>query len=327
MTSAASAPGATHEDVVDDLMARGRHGERGAVGRLLSLVERGGDAAARVSEVAHRSQAGAPVVGLTGAPGVGKSSLVAALVADPRAAGGAVLAVDPSSPLSGGAILGDRVRVDASTPTFFRSLASRGQSGGLAAAVPPAVRLLDALGFAPIIIETVGVGQVEVEIAGLADTTVVVVTPEWGDSIQVSKAGLLEVADVFVVNKAERPRAEAARRDLETMLDLAHITGTEGSWRPPVVMTVATLPHRGIDDIWAEVARHREHLAATGTLRERQLRRARTQVQTTLAHLLEQRGRDVLDSADGAALVAAVDRGEVSIDEAARRLFANATPS
>jgi LAO/AO transport system kinase len=320
VTGAPSAPDTTEDGAIDKLMARAAAGDRGAVGRLLSYVERGGDRAARVSELAHRTRAVAQVVGVTGAPGVGKSSLVAALVGDRRAVGAAVLAVDPSSPLSGGAILGDRVRIEATTPTFFRSLASRGQTGGLAAAVPPAVRLLDSLGFAPVIIETVGVGQVEAEIAGLADTTVVVVTPGWGDSVQVSKAGLLELADVFVVNKAERPRADAARRDLETMLDLAHVTGTDCSWRPPVVMTVAT-EGRGVDDIWAEAARHRDHLRVTGQLRERQLRRARAQVQTALEHALAQQARAALVSTEGIALIGAVDRGEVAVHEAARRLL------
>ena len=180
-------------------------------------------------------------VGITGAPGSGKSTLTSALVGHVRSTGDdvAVLAIDPSSPFTGGAILGDRVRMQdhATDPgVFIRSMATRGHLGGLALATPEAVRLLDALGRRLILIETVGVGQVEVEVAGKADTTIVVVNPGWGDSVQANKAGLMEVADVFVINKADRAGADETRRDLEQMLDLSAST----EWRPPIVPTVAT---------------------------------------------------------------------------------------
>ena len=233
-----------------------------------------------MAQLAYRS---APpyTVGLTGAPGAGKSTLTDGLIAAAR--GGwpepdgqpvpqlGVLAVDPTSPFSGGAILGDRVRMGqhALDPTvFIRSMATRGHLGGLSLAVPDAVRLLGAAGFEVVIVETVGVGQMEVEIASAADTTVVVVTPGWGDSMQANKAGLLEVADVFVINKADRPGAREARRDLEQMLDLAR----PGLWRPEILDTTATAGE-GVAELWGAVARHRAHLRASGELAARRAAR------------------------------------------------------
>ena len=231
-----------------------------ALARLLSYVERGGETAMAVAELAYRSEVPYSV-GLTGAPGAGKSTLTDRLITEVR--GGwpdaeaipqvAVLAVDPTSPFSGGAILGDRVRMGQHTldPTvFIRSMATRGHLGGLSLAVPDAIRLLGAAGLRVVIVETVGVGQMEVDIASAADTTVVVVTPGWGDAMQASKAGLLEVADVFVINKADRPGVREARRDLEQMLDLAR----PGAWRPEIVETTAT-GGDGIDELWRAVAR------------------------------------------------------------------------
>src|SRR5438876_6450795 len=190
-------------------------------------------------------------IGITGAPGSGKSTLTDELVGRLRADGkeAGVLAVDQSSTFSGGAILGDRVRMQSHTSdpgVFIRSMATRGHLGGLALATPQAVRVLDAAGKEWIVIETVGVGQVEVEIAGHADSTVVVVNPRWGDAVQAAKAGLLEVADLFVVNKADRPGAAETARDLEGMLDL----GGELEWRPPVLRTVAT-EGTGVAELWA----------------------------------------------------------------------------
>ena len=204
-------------------------GHRPSVARLLTLVERGGAPAEDIAERTHGLDGAAHVVGVTGAPGAGKSTLTAALTVGWAGAGRrpAVLAVDPSSPLTGGAILGDRVRMEAATAAgvFVRSMATRGHGGGLALAVPGAVRVLAAAGFDPVVVETVGVGQVEVDVAAAADTTVVVVTPGWGDAVQANKAGLLEVGDLFVVNKADRPGADDARRDLELMLDLSVTSG------------------------------------------------------------------------------------------------------
>ncbi|HSL56719.1 MAG TPA: methylmalonyl Co-A mutase-associated GTPase MeaB [Acidimicrobiales bacterium] len=264
----------TTADGVDELLDAARAGERGALARLLTLVERGGEAARAVGRAAHGRAAhgrgeGATAsgwtVGITGAPGAGKSTLTNALVAAMRAddVQVAVLAVDPSSPFTGGAILGDRVRMSdhALDPgVFIRSMATRGHLGGLALAAPEAVRLLHAVGIEWVLVETVGVGQVEVEVAGNADTTVVVVNPGWGDAVQANKAGLMEIADVFVVNKADRPGADDTRRDLDAMLDLAD---RPGGWRPPVVATAATTGD-GVAELWGTLREHRRDATASG---------------------------------------------------------------
>jgi LAO/AO transport system kinase len=239
-------------------------GERVAIAKLLSLVEQGGpDARAALARLYPRT-GNAWSVGITGAPGAGKSTLTDKLVACIRreelAVG--VLAVDPSSPFSGGAILGDRVRMQSHSVdhgVFIRSMATRGHLGGLALATPEAVRVLDAAGKDWILVETVGVGQVEVDIARHADTTVVVVTPGWGDAVQAAKAGLLEIADLFVVTKADRPGADETVRDLEGMLDLSG----HRPWRPPVVRTVATTGD-GTEELWDAIRAHREHLGTAG---------------------------------------------------------------
>jgi LAO/AO transport system kinase len=223
----------------------------------------------------------ARVIGLTGAPGSGKSTMASALVAAfrARALKTAVLAVDPTSPFSGGALLGDRVRmqVHATDPgVFIRSMGNRGQLGGLAAATPQAVRVLDAAGYQVICVETVGVGQSEVEIASAADTTVVLVAPGMGDSIQAAKAGVLEVADVLVVNKADRPDTQATVRDLRNMIALS-----SAEWKPPIVTTVAT-SGEGVDELVRQLDRHWAWLADSGERDRRRLARAREEV-TALA--------------------------------------------
>ncbi|MGH9276577.1 MAG: methylmalonyl Co-A mutase-associated GTPase MeaB [Acidimicrobiales bacterium] len=239
-----------------------------ATARLISRLEAGGDAERSVARAVFARTGRAWVVGVTGAPGTGKSSLVDRLVASRRAAGErvAVVAVDPSSPFSGGAILGDRVRMQehATDPgVYVRSMASRGASGGLARATLGAVRVLDAAGWPLVVIETVGAGQVEVDVAGAADTTVVVVTPGWGDAVQADKAGVLEIADVLAVNKADRPGADEAVRDLEAMLDTS-----SSAWRPPVVRTSATTGS-GIPELMHAVEAHRAFLAEDGRLEAR----------------------------------------------------------
>jgi LAO/AO transport system kinase len=226
----------------------------------------------------YLSTGGAYTIGMTGAPGSGKSTLTDKLIGLIRGSGNevGVLAIDPSSPFSGGAILGDRVRMqDHATDegVFIRSMATRGHLGGLSLATPQAVRILDAAGKPWIIIETVGVGQVEVEVAGAADTTVVVVNPRWGDGVQANKAGLLEIADVLVVNKADREGAADTVRDLQVMLELAG----ERDWRPPIVESVAT-DSRGIDDLWRAVLDHRAHLEADGRLERRRDARLREEL-------------------------------------------------
>ncbi len=287
-----------------------RSGGTRALGRLLTIVERGGPPADLIADRIHTRSNGAHIVGITGAPGAGKSTLVGRLVAAWTDAGRrpAVIAVDPSSPLSGGAILGDRVRMDdvIGATGFIRSMATRGHHGGLALAVPGAVRLLDAAGYDPVIIETVGVGQVEVDVTATADTTVVVVAPGWGDAVQANKAGLLELADLFVVNKADRPGASDTRRDLELMLDLSHVSGQDRrsgrSRRPDIVMTTATAG-AGAPEVIAAIdvhARSLSELDGRAATRERRLRaevRARVMWRLELAVDQELAARPTLDTA------------------------------
>jgi LAO/AO transport system kinase len=297
-------------------------GDRSALARLLSLVERGGDEARAIGRIAAERGADAYTVGITGAPGAGKSSLASALIRHLRSDGEeiAVLAIDPSSPFTGGAILGDRVRMqDHATDTgvFIRSMATRGHLGGLALATPEAIRLLASVGWRTIVIETVGVGQVEVEVAGKADTTIVVVNPGWGDSVQASKAGLLEVADVFVINKADRPGVDQTRLDLDQMLDLA----APDSWRPPIVPTVAT-DGTGVAEVWAAVGKHRDAATESGLLARRRAARSREELTEVIAHRLQQRARELCGEERWRQLTEAVMAGELDPWAAADELIA-----
>ena len=265
---------------VSELVEQARAGKTRAVARLISLVE---DEAPELREVmaALAPLTGhAHVVGITGAPGVGKSTSTNALVRELRAQDKrvAVLAIDPSSPFSGGALLGDRVRMGdhATDPgVFIRSMASRGHLGGLAWAAPQALRVLDAAGFDVVLVETVGVGQSEVEIAGTADTTLVQLAPGKGDGIQAAKAGILEVGDVYVVNKADRPEAATVRRDLRSMLALTE--RASGSWRPPVLLMSAQ-SGEGVDKVAQALADHVEHTRGVQLGRRRRAR-ARAEVE------------------------------------------------
>ncbi len=267
---------------VADLLDRAGGGDRAALARLLSWVERGGDGAREVARAAFPKAGRAHTLGITGAPGAGKSTLTNALCAQVRDAGEqvAVLAVDPSSPFTGGAILGDRVRMGDHTlddGVFIRSMATRGHLGGLSLATPEAARVLDAVGYRWVVVETVGVGQVEVDIAGAADTTVVVVNPGWGDAVQANKAGLMEIADLFVINKADRAGTAETRRDLESMLALGAGHGTEGLQPPAIVETVATTGD-GVAELWAAVQAHRDRTTASGERERRRADRARTEL-------------------------------------------------
>ncbi len=313
------------DDAVD-LLEAARNGERRALARLLTLVERGGPDAHAVARAA--SSVDPPddgyTVGITGAPGAGKSTLTNSLVRSMRASGEtlAVLAVDPSSPFTGGAILGDRVRMSdhaLDEGVFIRSMATRGHLGGLGLATPGAVRLLHAAGRPWVLIETVGVGQVEVEIAGAADTTVVVVNPGWGDAVQANKAGLLEIADVFVINKADRPGADDTRNDLEAMLDLS----VGRNWRPPVVPTVAT-DHRGVDDLWSAIADHRRHLETTGDLEVRRDARRRDELGRIVTERLRARAEELCGGERFEHLQDRLARGELDPWSAADELLGEA---
>ena len=296
---------------VDELVSRAREGDARAVARLISWVE---DDAPQLREVmaALAPYAGhAQVVGLTGSPGVGKSTSTNALVGELRRAGKrvGVLAVDPSSPFSGGALLGDRVRMQdhALDPdVYIRSMASRGHLGGLAWSTPQALRVLDAAGCDVVLVETVGVGQSEVEIAGQADTTLVLLAPGAGDGIQAAKAGILEIGDLYVVNKADRDGADQVRRDLRSMLALAE--RPEGAWRPPIVKTVAQ-KGEGLDEVAAELDRHRAWLESSGELDRRRVRRARDEIEAIAVTALRERWGDVHGRTELDDLAAAVVAG------------------
>ena len=248
--------------IVTGVLAR----EPRAIARAISLVEDGDDGLPALSAGVFPQTGSAATIGLTGAPGVGKSTIATALVRTARANDRrvAVLAIDPTSPYTGGALLGDRVRMQehATDPdVFIRSMATRGHLGGMALAAPEAVRILDAAGFDLVIIETVGVGQAEIDVAAATDTTLVVLAPGLGDAIQMAKAGILEVADVFVVNKADRDGAAEVQRELRQMLHL----GAARPWDPPVLATVAS-DGTGIDELWADIERHHAWLVSTGAL-------------------------------------------------------------
>jgi LAO/AO transport system kinase len=246
--------------LVEGVLAR----EPRAVARSISLVEDGRPELEALSAGLYPHSGKAATVGLTGAPGVGKSTIATGLVRVARAAGHrvAVLAIDPTSPYTGGALLGDRVRMQehATDPdVFIRSMATRGHLGGMALAAPEAVRILDAAGHDLIIVETVGVGQAEIDVAAATDTALVVLAPGLGDAVQMAKAGILEVADVFVVNKADRDGAAEVVRGLQQMLH----QGAARPWDPPIVSTTANAPD-GIDGLWEAIDRHRGWLETSG---------------------------------------------------------------
>ncbi|MGO9581949.1 MAG: methylmalonyl Co-A mutase-associated GTPase MeaB [Acidimicrobiales bacterium] len=313
-------PGARGSSTTE-LFRAASSGDRGALARLLSVVERGGAEGRKLSALTFRRAGSAYAVGFTGAPGSGKSTLASAVLADIRgrlAIPVAVLAVDPSSPVTGGAILGDRVRMQEHAlddEVFIRSMATRGHLGGLAAAVPEAVRLLDATGWPLVIVETVGVGQVEIEVAATCDTVVVVVNPGWGDSVQANKAGLLEIADVLVINKADRPGVKETARDLRLMLQLS------GSleWTPPIVETVASTGE-GIAELWEAIASHREHLERGGELTSRRAERAREEAVRIARGRFEAALDATVAGSANSELLAALRSRRTDPDEAADRL-------
>ena len=308
---------------VDELVERARKADQRAVARLISLVE---DASPLLSEVARQLTpytGNAQLVGITRSPCVGKSTCTSALVTALRRVGRrvGVLAVDPSSPFSGGALLGDRVRMQdhaTDSDVFIRSMATRGHLGGLAWAAPQALRVLDAAGCEVVLVETVGVGQSEVEVAGLADTTLVLLAPGMGDGIQAAKAGILEIGDVFVVNKADRDGAGQVAKDLRSMLSLA--PRAPGAWRVPIVQTVAQTG-QGIDDVVAAVDKHRAWSAESGELDRRRRRRARDEIEAIAVTSLRERLADISGDDRLDALAGSVVAGELDPDSAADRLI------
>ena len=308
---------------VPTLIAKARTGDPRSVARLISMVENGDPALPEVAAALAPYAGEAQIIGLTGAPGVGKSTTTNELVRALRRAGHrvGVLAVDPSSPFTGGAILGDRIRMQEHTTdpgVYIRSMSSRGQLGGLAAATPQAVRVLEGAGCDVILVETVGVGQAEVEVASLADTTLVLLAPGMGDAIQAVKAGILEIADVFVVNKADRPGADATYRDIQGMLGLGE--RSPGDWRPQVVRATA-VKGEGIDDVVAAIDKHREWLETTGELRKRRERRAGAEVEAIALGTLRARLGNLRDGTALSDLAVRVAAGEIDPYAAAEALI------
>jgi LAO/AO transport system ATPase len=312
---------------VAELVERARDGQPRAVARLISLVENDAtelrDIAAALSPFVGHAQ----VVGLTGSPGVGKSTTTSAMVGMLREAGKrvGVLAVDPSSPFSGGALLGDRVRMqDHATDdgVFIRSMASRGQLGGLSAAVPQALRVLDAAACDIVLVETVGVGQAEVEVASLADTTLLVVAPGFGDGIQAAKAGIIEIADVFVVNKADRDGADQVARDLRYMQSLGGPHSAPGSWRPPIVKAVASRGE-GVDKVIEAIEKHRAWMDEHDELSHRRRVRAAAEIEAIALGTVKLRFGQVHGSAALDAAAARVVAGDTDPYTAAEELVAS----
>lgn len=312
------------------LVERARTGDARSVARLISLVE---DASPLLREVmaglvpysGAAAGTGAHVVGITGSPGVGKSTSTSALVGALRQQGKrvGVLAVDPSSPFSGGALLGDRVRMQdhALDPdVYIRSMASRGHLGGLSWAAPQAIRVLDAAGCDVILVETVGVGQSEVEIAAMADTTLVLLAPGMGDGIQAAKAGILEIGDLYVINKADRDGADQVRRELRSMLGLAE--RRPGAWRPEIVKTVASKGD-GLEDLVAAIERHWQHLNESGELQQRRMSRSRDEIEAIAVTALREQWRGVHENAALDELAAEVVGGRTDPYAAADLLLAS----
>lgn len=280
---------------VPGLVEKARTGDARSVARLISLVEDASPLLRDVMAGLAGHAGGAHVIGLTGSPGVGKSTSTNALVTVLRNRGKrvGVLAVDPSSPFSGGALLGDRIRMQdhALDPeVYIRSMASRGHLGGLSWSAPQALRVLDAAGCDVILVETVGVGQSEVEIASMADSTIVLLAPGMGDGIQAAKAGILEIGDLYVINKADRDGADQVRRELRSMLGLAE--RPEGSWTPPIVKTVAQTGE-GVEGVADALEEHLAHMTASGELDRRRIRRAREEIEAIAVTSLRERWGDV----------------------------------
>ncbi|MCA9982946.1 MAG: methylmalonyl Co-A mutase-associated GTPase MeaB [Anaerolineales bacterium] len=318
---------------MDELIEGVRRGRRRAIARILTRVENDELAAREIIQQLHGGTGRSHIIGLTGPPGSGKSTLTTQIAGELRRRDKTVgiIAVDPSSPFSGGALLGDRIRMrdlSGDSGVFIRSLASRGQLGGLSAATRGMARVLDAAGFDAILIETVGAGQAEVDIAALAHTTLVIEAPGMGDDIQTSKAGILEIADLLVVNKADRPTARQTVQALQMMLDLGHRHNdnrAEASWQVPVLSTVATTGE-GVPALVDRIEAHFDYLQRSGRLQEREQERAARELEQLARQMLWRRILAEVPAATRETLTAAVANREMDPYSAAAELVAAVLP-
>ena len=278
--------------MIDELIERMLKGDKRAAARLITLVENDDEKAAEIVKKIYRHTGKAHIVGITGPPGSGKSTLLDKLIKAARAEGKivGVIAIDPTSPFTGGALLGDRIRMQRHSTdpgVFIRSMATRGSLGGLAKATNDAIKVLDAFGCDVIFVETVGVGQIEVDIVKTADTVVLTTVPGLGDDIQAIKAGLTEIADIFVVNKADKEGADATVFELELMLDIEKEKWKD-SWRPKILKTIA-MTGRGVKELWEVIREHREYLLKTGKIAENKKFRAEEEVKTIVSSMIAKR--------------------------------------
>ncbi|HUO05594.1 MAG TPA: methylmalonyl Co-A mutase-associated GTPase MeaB [Candidatus Binataceae bacterium] len=315
-----AAPAESSVARLDAMLDRFEHGDKVALARLITMVENRAPESSTIIERIYSRTGHAHVIGITGPPGAGKSTLINQLIGKYRAMGSkiAIVAIDPSSPFSGGAVLGDRVRMTdhyKDSGVYIRSLSSRGSHGGLSRAAREIVKLLDAFGNDVIIIETVGVGQTELAIMDLADTTVVVTVPEGGDSVQVMKAGLNEIADVFVVNKADREGADRLKAELEMSVNMRPGEG----WRPPVLLTQAAAD-KGVDTVIDAATRHIEYLRAHRDA-EREAHRREHEFAEVLTAELEERAARALADGGAPVIAAEVRAGRLNPYSAARRII------
>ena len=286
--------------MIDELVGRMLKGDRRATARLITLVENDEEKAREIVKKIYKYTGRAYIIGITGPPGSGKSTLLDKLIKQARSEGliVGVIAIDPTSPFTGGALLGDRIRMQRHSTdpgVFIRSMATRGSLGGLAKATNDAIKVLDAYGCDVIFVETVGVGQIEVDIVKTADTVVLVTVPGLGDDIQAIKAGLMEIADIFVINKADKEGADATFFELELMLDLEKEKWEERGWKPPIVKTIATST-KGIQELWGAIKKHRKFLEESGGIERKRRFRAEEEVKTivsdSVARRISERLRD-----------------------------------
>ncbi|NJE77034.1 methylmalonyl Co-A mutase-associated GTPase MeaB [Thermococcus sp. ES12] len=301
--------------MIDDLIERMLNGDKRATARLITLVENDEEKAREIISRIYPHTGNAYIVGITGPPGAGKSTLLDKLIRVAREEGKVVgvIAIDPTSPFTGGALLGDRIRMQRHSTdpgVFIRSMATRGSLGGLAKATSDAIKVLDAYGCDVIFVETVGVGQIEIDIVKTADTVVLVTVPGLGDDVQAIKAGLMEIADIFVINKADKEGADATYFELNLMLDLEKERWEKRGWRPPIVETVATTM-RGIRDLWEAIKEHHEFLERSGEIERKRKFRAEEEVKTIVSGKIARMISERLDEEDVASLIEKIVMREI----------------